>query len=354
VTLDVGGGTTDISIWYHNEIVLDASVLLAGRQISRLLQQNSRILEVLFSTEAAVALEEKKNEPAAFAARLNVILRREEARIQEMLIKHANQREVQWIRRMLAVEFGAIAFYAASLLGAADRAHGQGVSAELRESGIALHWGGNASKFINWIDFGRYDKDGIASKMLGALLFNALKDVNAVVDTAKLHQKQSPGHKSEAAGGLVVMQLGRNRGVKREGPGLDFEMPDSLDDANAAVHRSIGTVCGENIELVDGPLGHLDTISEKTLFDASGTRFRRTTLDRLSRFVDIVNFFGVRFGLLTDDSRIVLDRYRTVIVDSVRSHFIEAQSVREGQRLIEPVFIMEVKILLDLLKTDLR
>jgi hypothetical protein len=355
VTLDVGGGTTDISIWYHNEIVLDASVLLAGRQISRLLQQNSRILEVLFSNEAAVALEEKKNEPAAFAARLNVILRREETRIQEMLIKHANQREVQWIRRMLAVEFGAIAFYSASLLGAADRARQGGVAAELKDSGIALHWGGNASKFINWIDFGRYDKDGIASKMLGALLFNALKDVNAVVDTAKLAQKQSPGHKSEAAGGLVVMSLNRARVNKKDGgAGPDFEMPDTLDDANAAMHRSIGTVCGENIELVDGPLGHLDTISEKMLFDGNSTRFRRTTLERLSRFVDIVNFFGVRFGLLTDDSKIVLDRYRTTIVDSVRSHFIEAQSVREGQRLIEPVFIMEVKILLDLLKTDLR
>jgi hypothetical protein len=355
VTLDVGGGTTDISIWYHNDIVLDASVLLAGRQISRLLQQNSRILEVLFSNEAAIALEEKKNEPAAFAARLNAILRREEAHIQEMLIKHANQREVQWIRRMLAVEFGAIAFYAASLLGAADRSRQGGVAAELKESGIALHWGGNASKFINWIDFGRYDKDGIASKMLGALLFNALKDVNAVVDTAKLAQKQSPGHKSEAAGGLVVMSGNRARSTKQDGAaGPDFEMPESLDDANAAVHRSIGTVCGENIELVDGPLGHLDTISEKLLFDGNTTRFRRTSLDRLSRFVDIVNFFGVRFGLLTDDSRIVLDRYRTTIVDSVRSHFIEAQSVREGQRLIEPVFIMEVKILLDLLKTDLR
>ncbi|MDQ6926518.1 MAG: cell division FtsA domain-containing protein, partial [Candidatus Eremiobacteraeota bacterium] len=45
VALDVGGGTTDISIWHRNAIVFDASVLLAGRQISRLLQQSPRVLE---------------------------------------------------------------------------------------------------------------------------------------------------------------------------------------------------------------------------------------------------------------------------------------------------------------------
>ena len=36
ICLDVGGGTTDISIWYLNHIEFDASVLLAGRQISNL------------------------------------------------------------------------------------------------------------------------------------------------------------------------------------------------------------------------------------------------------------------------------------------------------------------------------
>lgn len=48
ICLDVGGGTTDISIWYFNSIEFDSSVILAGRQLSNLLQINNRVRELLF------------------------------------------------------------------------------------------------------------------------------------------------------------------------------------------------------------------------------------------------------------------------------------------------------------------
>ena len=377
VALDVGGGTTDISIWHRNEIVFDASVLLAGRQISRLLQQSPRVLEVLFSPEAVRALEEKRNEPTAFAARLNLVLKREENAIRERLIDHANNREVQWIRRILAVEFGAIAFYTASLLGAVDATLQGELARSIETRAIRLHWGGNAAKLINWIDFGRYDEAGIASKMLNALLFNAMKDIPLVVPAALLAEKQSPGHKSEAAGGLVVMhplaQGWRDGGARgtvpsnpddefamparvttREAAGSDLDMPD--DGAPAPIPGfNPDLVSGENIELTTGPVTHLGMISGRVLFDGPRTRFRGTSLDRLKRFVDIVNYFGVRFGLFTDDSKIVLDaRRQGQIADAVLAQFVEAERLREGQRVIEPVFITEVKLLLDILRSELR
>ncbi|HEY0777029.1 MAG TPA: cell division protein FtsA, partial [Gemmatirosa sp.] len=375
VALDVGGGTTDISIWHRNEIVFDASILLAGRQISRLLQQSPRVLEVLFSPEAAHALEQKRNEPTAFAARLNVVLKREENAIRDRLIDHANNREVQWIRRVLAIEFGAIAFYTASLLGAVNAQLGGELARSIEGRAIRLHWGGNAAKLINWIDFGRYDEAGIASKMLNALLFNALKDVPMQVPAALLAEKQSPGHKSEAAGGLVVMhpvqQTWRDGGGAVAAADDDFSMPagaapnagdaaaelDMPDDGapGAAPGFSPDIVSGENVELTTGPVGHLQTVSGRMLFDGTRTRFRSTSLDRLKRFVEIVNYFGVRFGLFTEDSKIMLDaRRQGQIADAVLARFVEAERLREGQRVIEPVFITEVKILLDILRTELR
>ena len=380
VALDVGGGTTDISIWLRNEIVFDASVLLAGRQISRLLQQTPRVLEVLFSPEAARALERTRNEPVAFAARLNVVLKREEAAVRERLIDHANNADVQWIRRVLTIEFGAIAYYTASLLGAVNASTRGELARSIETRAIRLHWGGNAAKLINWIDFGRYDESGIASKMLNALLFNALKDAPIPVPSALLAQKQSPGHKSEAAGGLVVMralaQASRNGGAQGASfgaaSGVDdgFDMPPAApalggatdDDlempeggAAAAPGFSPDIVSGENIELTTGPVGHLGMISGRVLFDGPRTRFRGTSLDRLKRFVEIVNYFGVRFGLFTDDSKITLDaRRQGAIADAVLAQFVEAERLREGQRVIEPVFITEVKILLDILRTELR
>lgn len=351
--LDVGGGTTDISIWYENTIVGDASILLAGRQMAYLLQKNDRIREILFSHEAAIALDEKKNEPTYFAARLNIILKREEARIQEMLLKYANKSELQWLRKMLMVEFCAISFYSALLVAASDKhvPAAKGLLDRIAEAKISLHWGGNAAKFINWVTFGKHDPDGIASKMLNAVFFQCLKDVG--IKANHLSQLQSPGHKSEVSGGLVVMPLGRKNGENEEGAGFSNQYEMNMDSASQG---GLGVVCGENIELTDKSLHFLDSIVNSDLFDAnSKTKFRSTSLERLNRFVDIVNFFGVRFGLFKDDGKIKLTgQQQQLIKDEVQSSFIKAQSLDEGQRTIEPVFVMEMRVLLEILRNQPR
>ncbi len=372
VALDVGGGTTDISIWHRNAIVLDASVLLAGREIGGLLQQSPRALEVLFSPGAARALDAARTEPAAFAARLNVVLRREEGAVRERLLDHANHPEVLWLRRMLAVEFGAIAFYTASLLGAVNARLDGALAQTIQSRAIRLHWGGNAAKLLNWIDFGRYDESGIASKLLNAVLFNALKfdaqDGPIAVPAALLAQKQSPGHKSEAAGGLVVMRAagqgapGPAAGAQEAGgfempaarnpaaalAGDDFEMPaDGAAGAAASGGLGADVVAGENIQLTSGPVRHVQTISGSTLFGRTGTLFTGTSLERLAKFVEVLDYFGVRFGLFTDDAKIQLGpARRQTIADAVLTRFIDAERQPEGQRVIEPVFITEVKLLL--------
>lgn len=358
ICLDIGGGTTDVSIWYDYKIVADTSVLLAGRQIAQLFQKNERVREHLFSKQGVIALDEKKNEPSFFAARLNVILKNEETRIQEMLLNHANKSDIQWLRKMLAFEFCAISFYTAMLTAATDRVIGgslekqTGLLHRIATDEIKLHWGGNAAKFINWIDFGKYDKDGIASKMLNALFFNCLKDVE--VNAKSLGQLQSPGHKSEVSGGLVVMPLGTH------GDGAD-QPTTSMEDkyGMSESHRgggSVGTICGENIELADKKIDYMEAISGRDLFDNnSKTRFKSTSLDRLQRFIEIFNFFGIRFGLFTEDAKIKLtEQNQRLIRDEILSSFIKAQSLEEGQRVIEPIFIMEIRFFLEILRSELR
>ncbi len=77
-----------------------------------------------------------------------------------------------------------------------------------------------------------------------------------------------------------------------------------------------------------------------------------TTGERLARFVEVLNYFAVGCGLLTDDTRIVLDRYRGEISKRVLGRFVDAETLRAGHRLVEPVFVREVKLLLELLRTD--
>ncbi len=276
ICLDIGGGTTDISIWYGGDIRFDASVTLAGRQIAQLFQKNGRLADFLFSRKAAIALDEKKNEPAFFAARLNLILRNEEKTIHDMLLKHANQKDIQWLRQIIALEFCAISFYTAMLTAAANDIIGENQLLDrIGQKAIGLHWGGNAAKLINWIDFGKYDRNGVGHKMLSAAYFNCLKDVG--VKPNALSHFQSPWHKSEAAGGLVVMDMGKYISSRETSETNASDWHDM--DAQKEKDRKLcadGIVCGEVIELSDGRrIAATDMITANDLFDNKNkTRFK--------------------------------------------------------------------------------
>ena len=82
------------------------------------------------------------------------------------------------------------------------------------------------------------------------------------------------------------------------------------------------------------------------------TLFKQTRLTRLSRFVEIVNVFGVRFGLFNDQTKINLSKYELSISNAMKSLHISAQRDGAGSRRIEPLFIAEVKELLDLMRDD--
>jgi hypothetical protein len=341
VCLDIGGGTTDISIWHDNKIALDASILLAGRQLSALLQRDTVVRELLFSRPAAIALQEKSNEPRMFAARLNVILKAEENDIRENLIRYANRPEIDWVRRMLVIEFGAITFHTTALLTTAQKTGSPRIFEDLSESGVGMHWGGNAAKLMGWIDFGRFSDQGIAAKLLRAVIVNALKE-EVRVRPDHLPQKQSPGHKNEVAGGLVVMGTRRDAPAADEATQFDMEDPDDL---------AKSVIMGENFEITSGPVDYHAPIQRSRLFpEPHKTSFVRTKLERLDRFIEIINFFGIKFGVFTEDTKVRLtDRDRTLIRDSVRGDFIRDASLEESHRVVEPVFIKEVRLLLDLL-----
>ena len=349
--LDVGGGTTDISIWFSDKIVFDASVLLAGRQISQFIQRNNKIKELLFTEAAVTALNEKKNEPSIFAARLNLILKKEERSIGEMLLRHANKKEIQWLRQMIALEFSALVFYIGTLCIAIEKSNKLGLLERIKTNGIKLHWGGNAAKFISWIDLGRYDPNSRGAKLLNAVFYNCLNDTEALGNNAikpqSIAQLKSPSHKSEAAGGLVVMNFD---GIVKNS---DFDM-----DTNEYNMESISAkemVTGEQIKLVEGKIEPFDLITNKNLFGDNGSKVKLSTLFRLNRFLDILNFFGLKSGLFNEDTKIQLsDADKRLIQDNVLSEFIKLEKLDEKKRIVEPIFIMEIKILFEILNSRLR
>lgn len=354
VCIDVGGGTSDYSIWSGSKIRLDASVLLAGRQISKLLKNNSRVRDILFESDAATALNEVKDDDALFSSRLNYALRKEEKLISSKLISNANNKDIAWLRRILAIEFGALSFYAAHLCLALDEFLGRQFSKNVIQSGLKLHWGGNAAKFINWIDYGRYEKDGIASKFLNGMFVNTIMDKSIGERTfrpAVLGQVQSPGHKDEASGGIVVMNFSNSANQSS----VDVIDDLLIDDGPVSKEILDGVIIGDKVQINGTSYDHYHVINKDTLFLENSSSFGATELIQLERFVYLINQVGKNTGLFPEGSQINLTTEEKIAIKNrVKNDFAALARLKPDQRNVEPVFIMEVKYLLDILSNKMK
>lgn len=353
VCIDVGGGTSDYSIWFDSKIRIDASVLLAGKQISRLLKNNSRVRDILLSEDSAASLNEVKNDDTLFFSRLNYVLRKEEKFIASKLSNNANNKDIAWLRRILAIEFGALSFYAAHLCLALDDFVQGDLAERIKVNGIKLHWGGNAAKFINWIDYGRYEKDGIASKLLNGMFINTILDKTLAAKAFKpamLAQVQSPGHKDEASGGIVVMNID---GYQPEASVSAVDEMIIEDEPSSDMLN--GLVIGEKILINNKLFEHYQTISKDMLFNNNTSLFGGTELTQLERFLHLINQVGKITGLFPEGSQIVLSLEEKLAIKQRAKNDIAALArLKPGARVIEPVFIMEVKYLLDILSNKMR
>lgn len=357
VCIDVGGGTTDICIWHKNQRVLDASILLAGRQIGSWIRGNATVRELLFTRDAALALKEVEAKPAMFSARLNEVLKRQEEEITRNLIMHGTHPDVERLRRMIALEFGAIVFYTATLLVAANRIDriagniGQDIAAE----GVNLHWGGNAAKMARWIDYGKFSDDGIAARTLRAVLRNALADGGITSPADRVGNKQSPGHKSEVAGGLIVWnnvkQLHGGKSSSGFGSATDEDILPPGGNGGSARAEGDVLLMGEGLETIDGAIPYDEPVGVSRLFPSPGqTVVRSVSMERLGRFLEIINHVGLRSGLFAEGKQIELnEQLRAHLGRQVRGEFSTMAMLDPANRVVEPAFIAEIRNLLDVL-----
>lgn len=353
ICLDIGGGTSDFSIWFNNDIQFDTSVLLAGKNIAAIFKTNPRIKRLLFSEKAVEALEEVKNNDILFSSRLNYILKKEEKQITSNLVKQINNQDIKWMRWMLTIEFAALSYYAAHLVLALNTKLSGRLTSSITESGIKLFFGGNAAKFISWIDFGDYSDSGFAAKFLKAVFANAIND-KALEDKALkpflTGLVQSPGHKDEASGGTVVHIPAGNFDQE------EVLAEDEIDELTIGYGEEnddgrLKFVHGETLKIADKRYLPYDNVSDDLLFTATNEcLFRETEMLQFDRFITIINGIGTKLGLINDSDKINLSlAQRNAIKQEIRSEILKQASYKKEQRLIEPVFISEVKLLFEYL-----
>jgi hypothetical protein len=194
--VDIGGGTSDISIWEENKLVHQCSVQLAGKDLfSQFIQMNPGFLERQFKIKTD---EWRKLQGFQFYVKLDVFMRREsEGWLRNRRDMVAEDPEFQGLLQLMTLGMSGLYYYIGLLLKALY-AEGKYKTPEI----TPVFAGGNGSRLLNWLaEGGEFNRHCEANELFSAILSQSSGFENIDVNTAL-----SPLPKDEVACGLVLSE----------------------------------------------------------------------------------------------------------------------------------------------------
>jgi hypothetical protein len=208
--IDLGGGTSDISIWEENRLVHQCSLQLAGRDLfSQFLEMNPQFLEQRFEANLS---DWRGLKGGAFNAKLDVLLRLEGDNWLRNIKPHVeDEQDFQGLIRLTAIGTAGLYYYVGILLKVLHQEQKYS-----REEITPVYIGGNGSRFLNWLaEGGQFNN----SSEVNLLLSRMLSRGSGFEDTEVI-TRLSESPKDEVACGLVLNE------TKLEG--LDRKTKDPL------------------------------------------------------------------------------------------------------------------------------
>ena len=208
--VDMGGGTSDISIWQDNALLHQCSVKFAGRDLlSNFLELNPSFIAKRFEREPNewVGLR-----GGGFHAKLDVLLRWEsEEWLKRKRPTLTEEPDMEGLIRLMALGIGGLYYYVGLLIKVL-RAQGT----YTRDYATPVYLGGNGSRLLHWLDAtGRFNAHSEVSLFLSRILSRG-----ANIQDTKEETRLSSRPKDEVACGLVL------DATKLEG--LTLHSPDEL------------------------------------------------------------------------------------------------------------------------------
>ena len=205
--IDMGGGTSDISIWEENNLVHQCSVQLAGRDIfSQFLEKNPKFIEQRFEVSSS---EWKGLRREAFNAKLDVLLRLEgENWLKNKKVLIEEEKDFQELIQLTAIGTAGLYYYVGILLKVLHKEE------KYSKSDITpVYIGGNGSRFLNWLaEGGSFDKNSEINELLSRIMSKG-SDFEDTEEVTRLSQRP----KDEVACGLVIKEtklLGLGKKIK--------------------------------------------------------------------------------------------------------------------------------------------
>ena len=195
--IDMGGGTSDISIWENRQIVYQCSILFAGRNIfSEILATNPSYTTKLMKEFTS----NDWNDLGEYSVMTNIDVALRHKAEQWLNKKRIYKNDDEYFQRLLsltALGVAGIYYYVGLIL---KVLHEQGKYSQKQITPVYV--GGNASRFLHWLSpTGKYDTNTEFNKLLSYMLSKG-----SGFDDTDEKTRLSDRPKHEVACGLVLSQ----------------------------------------------------------------------------------------------------------------------------------------------------
>ncbi len=254
--IDLGGGTSDISIWQDNRLIHQCSIQLAGRHLlSQFLELRPELVTKWFNQES-VGWKDLNDDQ--FKSKIDVLLRHNsEAWLKERRHTLEDDKDFQGLTRLMTVGIAGIYYYIGTILHTLQREE------KYTESEIpAIYIGGNGSRLLHWIATGgEFNKHTDLNQLFNRMLA-APSGLEEIDNPTQLSQRP----KDEVVCGLVI--------DKTKLTGLDKKDKDLLIAGETCQINSREIAWTSRLELDDD-----ENVSEFTI----------PQIDRLKQFVEDFN-----------------------------------------------------------------
>jgi hypothetical protein len=159
LSVDIGGGTTDISLWKKDKLIKQVSIRFAGRDIfSDTLfhtKLGEKILQELLRDKSENTFERFRNNPKVLPLKLYNILKENENEIKGKITSISGTNYFKIFRLILGIGLLSIVYYSSKL-----------ISNVYEGDELSIRIGGNGSKIIYWLENGEDLIEGAYKKLL--------------------------------------------------------------------------------------------------------------------------------------------------------------------------------------------
>lgn len=320
ISIDIGGGTSDLAIWQgsSDQMIFQTSLRIAGHDILlEPLRNISHVLDLLADLTPGDAQASKLGRQE-FYIQTDLRISRKSDQLLRALNTHSDHPEVKLLLSIVALGLGGLFYYTGLLLARLARENRYDLSV-LPD----FYFGGNGSRLFHWAARGQWKDDSAIARVFQKIFHSAVKEG---LEGSGLEQKSeapfkiklSEASKFEVASGLVEME--------RKGP------------RNGVTDTPI---VGENFVLEDGD-GHWNDLMDADLL---GKKIKLVELHHLAKLVEVFNQENdpAKTGLPAVSE---LEKHFT----STRNQIIQAldntrhQAARD--RHVEPIFISGLRAFL--------